>query len=65
MIKAQGTHVCRDFLREKRANDALAELEQCLAVPVFRNESVQQCVPGVMSQYGNERPNQSEPGGNT
>lgn len=35
LLKAWGKHVCGDLLREKRAKDALSELEKRCTVPVY------------------------------
>jgi hypothetical protein len=51
LITVWGSYYCTSLLRVNRANNALIELGWCLAILFFRNESVQQYVPGAVSKY--------------
>ena len=51
LLTAPGTHVCCHLLRVHRAKDAFLSLRKRSLPLFFRNESLQQYVPGVMSRY--------------
>jgi len=55
LLTVPGTHVCCHLLRVHRAKDASLSLRKRSLPLFFRNESLQQYVPEVMSQYLTQR----------